>query len=136
MPRSKKSNAEQVFEQVATLKAQAWNAEFHPLFTSLVETEQDYFLILALHPILDESYQKSDFIQAIQNRYQQNSPHNMPLVLTEIDISNHLASSTKAPEQSNQNYVSEIILEEFRNTLAEPEMSQHDDFLILAAIHY
>ncbi|PUD32642.1 acinetobactin biosynthesis protein, partial [Helicobacter pylori] len=25
-------------------------------------------------------------------------------------------------------YVSEIILEEFRNTLAEPEMSQHDDF--------
>ncbi|MFX6607751.1 acyl carrier protein, partial [Acinetobacter baumannii] len=125
----KKSNAEQVFEQIATLKAQAWNAEFHPpFFTSLVETEQDYFLILALHPILDESYQKSDFIQAIQNRYQQNSPHNMPLVLTEIDISNHLASSTKAPEQSNQNYVSEIILEEFRNTLAEPEMSQHDDF--------
>lgn len=60
----------------------------------------------------------------------------MPLVLTEIDISNHLASSTKAPEQSNQNYVSEIILEEFRNTLAEPEMSQHDDFLILVAIHY
>ncbi len=34
----------------------------------------------------------------------------------------------KASEQSNQNYVSEIILEEFRNTLAEPEMSQHDDF--------
>ncbi|AOM85323.1 acinetobactin biosynthesis protein [Acinetobacter baumannii] len=126
----KKSNAEQVFEQVATLKAQAWNAEFHPpFFTSLVETEQDYFLILALHPILDESYQKSDFIQAIQNRYQQNSPNNMPLVLTEIDISNQLdANSTKASEQSNQNYVSEIILEEFRNTLAEPEMSQHDDF--------
>ncbi|MBD0076838.1 hypothetical protein IAF28_19880, partial [Acinetobacter baumannii] len=42
-----------------------------------------------------------------------------PLVLTEIDISNQLdVSSTKAPEQSNQNYVSEIILEEFRNTLA------------------
>ncbi|MDC5391882.1 acinetobactin non-ribosomal peptide synthetase subunit BasB [Acinetobacter baumannii] len=126
----KKSNTEQVFEQVATLKAQSWNAEFHPpFFTSLVETEQDYFLILALHPILDENYQKSDFIQAIQNRYQQNSPNNMPLVLTEIDISNHLAAnSSKAPEQANQNYVSEIILEEFRNTLAEPEMSQHDDF--------
>ncbi|ENZ3974328.1 condensation domain-containing protein, partial [Acinetobacter baumannii] len=125
----KKSNTEQVFEQVATLKAQSWNAEFHPpFFTSLVETEQDYFLILALHPILDESYQKSDFIQAIQNRYQQYSPNNVPLVLTEIDISNHLASSTKAPEQPNQTYVSEIILEEFRNTLAEPEMSQHDDF--------
>ncbi|WP_147288226.1 phosphopantetheine-binding protein, partial [Acinetobacter baumannii] len=126
----KKSNTEHVFEQVNTLKAQAWNAEFHPpFFTSLVETEQDYFLILALHPILDESYQKSDFIQTIQNRYQQYSPHNMPLVLTEIDISNQLdANSTKASEQSNQNYVSEIILEEFRNTLAEPEMSQHDDF--------
>ncbi|MDH2466733.1 acinetobactin non-ribosomal peptide synthetase subunit BasB [Acinetobacter baumannii] len=125
----KKSNAEHVFEQVNTLKAQAWNAEFHPpFFTSLVETEQDYFLILALHPILDESYQKSDFIQAIQNRYQQYSPNNVPLVLTEIDISNHLASSTKAPEQPNQTYVSEIILKEFRNTLAEPEMSQHDDF--------
>ena len=136
MSRSKKSYAEHVFEQVNTLKAQAWNAEFHPLFTSLIETEQDYFLILALHPILDESYQKSDFIQAIQNRYQQYSPNNVPLVLTEIDISNHLASSTKAPEQPNQTYVSEIILEEFRNTLAEPEMSQHDDFLILAAIHY
>ena len=53
----------------------------------------------------------------------------MPLVLTEIDISNHLAAnSSKAPEQPNQTYVSEIILEEFRNTLAEPEMSQHDDF--------
>ncbi|MDC5421236.1 acinetobactin non-ribosomal peptide synthetase subunit BasB [Acinetobacter baumannii] len=126
----KKSNTEHVFEQVATLKAQAWNAEFHPpFFTSLIETEQDYFLILALHPILDESYQKSDFIQAIQNRYQQYSPHNMPLVLTEIDISNQLdVSSTKAPEQPNQTYVSEIILKEFRNTLAEPEMSQHDDF--------
>lgn len=110
---------------------------FIPFFTSLVETEQDYFLILALHPILDESYQKSDFIQAIQNRYRQYSPNNMPLVLNEIDISHHLDTSfTKASEQPNQAYVSEIILEEFRNTLAEPEMSQHDDFLILAAIHY
>ncbi|MCU4332048.1 acinetobactin non-ribosomal peptide synthetase subunit BasB [Acinetobacter pittii] len=126
----KKSNTEQVFEQVATLKAQSWNAEFHPpFFTNLVETEQDYFLILALHPILDESYQKSDFIQALQNRYQQYSPNNMPLLLTEIDISHHLDTSfAKAPEQPNQAYVSEIILEEFRNTLAEPEMSQHDDF--------
>ncbi|MFV7442842.1 acinetobactin non-ribosomal peptide synthetase subunit BasB [Acinetobacter pittii] len=126
----KKSNTEQVFEQVATLKAQSWNAEFHPpFFTNLIETEQDYFLILALHPILDESYQKSDFIQAIQNRYQQYSTNNMSLVLTEIDISHHLDTSfAKAPEQPNQTYVSEIILEEFRNTLAEPEMSQHDDF--------
>ncbi|MCU4399800.1 acinetobactin non-ribosomal peptide synthetase subunit BasB [Acinetobacter pittii] len=126
----KKSNTEQVFEQVATLKAQSWNAEFHPpFFTSLVETEQDYFLILALHPILDESYKKSDFIQAIKNRYQQYSTNNMPLVMTEIDISHHLDTSfAKAPQQPNQAYVSEIILEEFRNTLAEPEMSQHDDF--------
>ncbi|MFW1676088.1 acinetobactin biosynthesis protein, partial [Acinetobacter baumannii] len=85
-----------------------------------METEQDYFLILELHPILDENYQKSDFIQAIQNRYQQNSPNNVTLVLTEIDISNHLASSTQAPEQPNKTYVSEITLEEFRNTLAEP----------------
>jgi acyl carrier protein len=53
----------------------------------------------------------------------------MPLVLTEIDISHHLDTSfAKTPQQPNQTYVSEIILEEFRNTLAEPEMSQHDDF--------
>lgn len=41
----------------------------------------------------------------------------MPLVLNEIDISHHLDTSfTKASEQPNQAYVSEIILEEFRNT--------------------
>ncbi|MBJ9956146.1 condensation domain-containing protein [Acinetobacter courvalinii] len=126
----RKDNTEHVFEQVATLKAQSWNAETHPpFFTRLVETDQDYFLILVLHPILDQSYQTTDFIQAIQHRYQQYSANHMPLLLTEIDIPNHLdASPIKASEQSKQIDISEIILEEFRNTLAEPEMSHHDDF--------
>lgn len=126
----RKDHTEHVFEQVATLKAQSWNAETHPpFFTRLIETNQDYFLILVLHPILDQSYQTTDFIQAIQHRYQQYSANHMPLLLTEIDIPNHLdASSIKASEQSRQIDISEIILEEFRNTLAEPEMSHHDDF--------
>ncbi|WP_312049300.1 condensation domain-containing protein [Acinetobacter courvalinii] len=126
----KNDNTQHVFEQVATLKAQSWNAETHPpFFTRLVETDQDYFLILVLHPILDQSYQTTDFIQAIQDRYQQYSANHMPLLLREIDIPNHLdVSPIKASEQSKQIDISEIILEEFRNTLAEPEMNHHDDF--------
>ncbi|WP_312056479.1 condensation domain-containing protein [Acinetobacter courvalinii] len=126
----RKDHTEHVFEQVATLKAQSWNAETHPpFFTRLVKTDQDYFLILVLHPILDQSYQTTDFIQAIQDRYQQYSANHMPWLLTEIDIPNHLdASPIKASEQSKQIDISEIILEEFRNTLAEPEMNHHDDF--------
>ncbi|MFV5193166.1 condensation domain-containing protein [Acinetobacter courvalinii] len=126
----RKDHTEHVFEQVATLKAQSWNAETHPpFFTRLVKTDQDYFLILVLHPILDQSYQTTDFIQAIQDRYQQYSANHIPLLLTEIDIPNHLdASPIKASEQSKQIDISEIILEEFRNTLAEPEMNHHDDF--------
>lgn len=126
----KNINIENIFDQLTILKAQTWNAEIHPPFSTYIfETEQGYFLTLALHPILDQSYQRTDFIQTIEDGYQRYSKNNAPLLLTEIDISNHIAeNSADSQTQPDQTYISNVILEEFRKTLAEPEMTQHDDF--------
>lgn len=126
----KQINAEKIFNQLTILKAQLWNAEIHPPFcTYIFETDQGAFLILALHPILDQSYQKADFIQAIEHGSQQHSKNNAPTVLTEIDTTSHFAeNSIESQTQLDQAYITNVILEEFRNTLTEPEMTQDDDF--------
>ncbi len=126
----KNSKLEEIFDQVTLLKAQVWNAEINPPFSTYIfDTEQGFFLLLILHPILDQSYQTANFIEAIKDKYLQYSRNNASLTLTEIEIPNHLVENkTQTQVETDQSYVSQVILEEFRNTLAEPELTLDDDF--------
>ena len=126
----KEIKSENIFEQLEILKKQTWCAETHPPFTTYIfETQQDVFLVLALHPILNQLYQKSDFIQAIKTTYQQYSKNNIDLLLTEISLPDESSASiTENTELPDKNHIAHIILQEFRNTLAEPEMTLNDDF--------
>ncbi|WP_243897166.1 condensation domain-containing protein [Acinetobacter haemolyticus] len=126
----KNSKLEEIFDQVTLLKAQVWNAETNPPFSTYIfDTEQGFFLLLILHPILDQCYQTANFIEAIKDKYQQYSRNNASLILTEIEIPNHLVENkTETQVETDQSYVSQVILEEFRNTLAEPELTLDDDF--------
>ncbi|WP_445115286.1 condensation domain-containing protein [Acinetobacter sp. WZC-1] len=126
----KNINVENIFDQVTRLKAQIWNAEIDPpFFTYIFDTEQGVFLLLTLHSILDQSYRKANFIEAIKDKYQQHSKNNASLILTEIEIPNHIVeNTTQTQAETDQSSISQVILEEFRNTLAEPEMTQDDDF--------
>lgn len=126
----KNSKLEEIFDQVTLLKAQVWNAEINPPFSTYIfDTEQGFFLLLILHPILDQCYQSANFIEAIKDKYQQYSRNNASLTLTEIEIPNHpVENTTETQVETDQSYVSQVILEEFRNTLAEPELTLDDDF--------
>ncbi|MDR7016657.1 condensation domain-containing protein [Acinetobacter sp. 3657] len=126
----KTSKLEEIFDQVTRLKAQVWNAEINPPFSTYIfDTEQGFFLLLILHPILDQSYQTANFIEAIKDKYLHYSRNNASLMLTEIEIPNHLVENTTQTQiENDQSYVSQVILEEFRNTLAEPELTLDDDF--------
>ncbi|ENW15536.1 non-ribosomal peptide synthetase [Acinetobacter haemolyticus CIP 64.3 = MTCC 9819] len=126
----KNSKLEEIFDQVTLLKAQVWNAEINPPFSTYIfDTEQGFFLLLILHPILDQCYQTANFIEAIKDKYLQYSRNNVSLTLTEIEIPNHLVENkTETQVETDQSYVSQVILEEFRNTLAEPELTLDDDF--------
>ncbi|EFF82054.1 phosphopantetheine attachment domain protein [Acinetobacter haemolyticus ATCC 19194] len=126
----KNSKLEEIFDQVTLLKAQVWNAENNPPFSTYIfDTEQGFFLLLILHPIIDQCYQTTNFIEAIKDKYLQYSRNNAPLTLTEIEIPNHpVENTTQTQVETDQSYVSQVILEEFRNTLAEPELTLDDDF--------
>lgn len=119
-----------VLDQLAQLKAQPWDAEIHPPFaTYLFETNHGYFLTLVLHPILDQTYQQADFVHAIEHGYQQYAKHNIPLMLETLTIPDDSAEKSTVDQIQNEKMqLAQLILTEFRTTLAEPEMTLEDDF--------
>ena len=113
------------------LKDMPWNAALNPPFASfIVHTECDTFLILALHPILDEIHQLTNITGIIQNRYHQRMPQDATLSWTAIEapVSTPNIQKSASEQAQNQEVRTAIILGEFRAALAEPEMTAADDF--------
>ncbi|SPL70747.1 condensation domain-containing protein [Acinetobacter stercoris] len=124
-------NIDNIIKYIEKIKSDTWNAEVDsPFFTHILETEQGIFIVLMLHPILDQSYEKSDFIKSIKTIYANFSSNHTPLRLTEADTLIHDSHKNTGENktQLDKTYISEIILDEFRSTLAEPDMTLNDDF--------
>lgn len=114
---------------VSNLKKIPWNAASNPPFQSfIIHTKNDIALILELHPILDQICQLTDIIKAIQQHYNEQMEEKNTLNLTKIDTS-FIDKQTRSNDLLlNKNQLTSIILQEFRATLAEPSMTEHDDF--------
>ncbi len=116
---------------ISKLKDMPWNAALNPPFDSfIVHTECDTVLILALHPILDETHQLANITGIIQNRYHQRMPQDATLSWTAIEapVSTPNTQKSASEQAQNQEVRTAIILGEFRAALAEPEMTAADDF--------
>ncbi|MBJ7539350.1 condensation domain-containing protein [Marinomonas transparens] len=127
--------ADEVSNYLSKLKDIPWDAAVNPPFNSfIIQTEYGVTLALDLHPILDQSYQLEDLITLIQNNYYQLSKDGQVLNLTEIDQSPvGLVSGIQQPNESTQlrltkSQIANIILDEFRTALVEPDMALEDDF--------
>lgn len=134
------TDTNQLEQRLSYFKNKPWNAETDPPLNALIiQTEQDILLALCLHPILEESYQLNDIIEEIKNNYNKNQTNSIQLqtILLETSeqaenslppISNDQNHDQKASNTLSQNEICQIILTEFKNILAEPEMTAEDDF--------
>ena len=118
----------QLITLLAQLMQQSWQPETTPPFlVTVISTENKVFLALRLHPILAQQFTLDDLIQEIQTAYTgiTGAPHQLELLPLDLTVLN--IPSTPA-QPANTESLPDIILAEFRNTLAEPDMTADDDF--------
>lgn len=113
---------------LAQLMQQSWQPETTPPFlVTVISTENKVFLALRLHPILAQQFTLDDLIQEIQTAYTSSTgaPHQLELLPLDLTVLNIPATPA---QPANTESLPDIILAEFRNTLAEPDMTADDDF--------
>ena len=118
----------QLVTLLAQLMQQSWQPETTPPFlVTVISTENKVFLALRLHPILAQQFTLDDLIQEIQTAYISNTgvPHQLELLPLDLTVLNIPATPA---QPANTESLPDIILAEFRNTLAEPDMTADDDF--------
>ncbi|PIT63632.1 acinetobactin biosynthesis protein [Snodgrassella alvi] len=118
----------QLITLLAQLMQQSWQSETTPPFlVTVISTENKVFLALRLHPILAQQFTLDDLIQEIQATYTSNTgaPHQLELLPLDLTVLNIPATPA---QPANTESLPDIILAEFRNTLAEPDMTADDDF--------
>lgn len=118
----------QLITLLAQLMQQSWQPETTPPFlVTVISTENKVFLALRLHPILAQQFTLDDLIQEIQATYTSNTgaPHQLELLPLDLTVLNIPATPA---QPANTESLPDIILAEFRNTLAEPDMTADDDF--------
>ena len=118
----------QLITLLAQLMQQSWQPETTPPFlVTVISTENKVFLALRLHPILAQQFTLDDLIQEIQTTYTSNTgaPHQLELLPLDLTVLNIPATPA---QPANTESLPDIILAEFRNTLAEPDMTADDDF--------
>lgn len=118
----------QLITLLAQLMQQSWQPETtSPFLVTVISTENKVFLALRLHPILAQQFTLDDLIQEIQATYTSNTgaPHQLELLPLDLTVLNIPATPA---QPANTESLPDIILAEFRNTLAEPDMTADDDF--------
>lgn len=118
----------QLVTLLAQLMQQSWQPETtSPFLVTVISTENKVFLALRLHPILAQQFTLDDLIQEIQATYTSNTgaPHQLELLPLDLTVLNIPATPA---QPANTESLPDIILAEFRNTLAEPDMTADDDF--------
>ena len=118
----------QLITLLAQLMQQSWQPETTPPFlVTVISTENKVFLALRLHPILAQQFTLDDLIQEIQTAYTSSTGAPHQLELLPLDLTGLNIPATPA-QPANTESLPDIILAEFRNTLAEPDMTADDDF--------
>lgn len=118
----------QLVTLLAQLMQQSWQPETTPPFlVTVISTENKVFLALRLHPILAQQFTLDDLIQEIQIAYTSSTGASHQLELLPLDLTVLNIPATPA-QPANTESLPDIILAEFRNTLAEPDMTADDDF--------
>lgn len=119
---------EQLVTLLAQLMQQSWQPETtSPFLVTVISTENKVFLALRLHSILAQQFTLDDLIQEIQIAYTSNTGAPYQLELLPLDLTVLNIPATPA-QPANTESLPDIILAEFRNTLAEPDMTADDDF--------
>lgn len=118
----------QLITLLAQLMQQSWQPETTPPFlVTVISTENKVFLALRLHPILAQQFTLDDLIQEVQAAYISVTGASHQLELLPLDLTGLNIPATPA-QPANTESLPDIILAEFRNTLAEPDMTADDDF--------
>lgn len=118
----------QLITLLAQLMQQSWQPETtSPFLVTVISTENKVFLALRLHPILAQQFTLDDLIQEVQAAYISNTGAPYQLELLPLDLTVLNIPATLA-QPANTESLPDIILAEFRNTLAEPDMTADDDF--------
>lgn len=118
----------QLITLLAQLMQQSWQPETTPPFlVTVISTENKVFLALRLHPILAQQFTLDDLIQEVQAAYISVTGASHQLELLPLDLTGLNIPATPA-QPANIESLPDIILAEFRNTLAEPDMTADDDF--------
>ena len=126
------SGETQARERLLALQARPWEPAGEPPFAALiVETGDSLLLAFVLHPVLDPVCRADDLYRMTLNAYagQPVGQPNLPWLEARREASHADAQvPAAAPQTSSQAHVEALILDEFRQALAEPGMTANDDF--------
>ncbi|MHB9955240.1 condensation domain-containing protein [Vibrio campbellii] len=115
----------QLSELIETLKTTPWQPEHQsPFRLVIVETEQEKFVFIVSHPIIENQLSDFDVINFLTSNYDLLNKDSLvsSLVFQEVDLSDFNCHSG-----SNDN-IKDIILTEFRTSLDDSSIELDDDF--------
>ncbi|MEL7440157.1 MAG: condensation domain-containing protein, partial [Pseudomonadota bacterium] len=110
---------------IETLKTTPWQPEHQsPFRLVIVETEQEKFVFIISHPIIENQLSDFDVINCLKSNYDLLNKDSLvsSLVFQEVDLSEFNCHSG-----SNDN-IKDIILTEFRTSLDDSSIELDDDF--------
>ena len=115
-------------EQLLAQQAAPWDAQTRPpLKVLIIQTGQHVILAFVVHQILDQTCQTIDLYRGVLNAYVGHSASDTPWLERQAD-GKIVVSTVSVPPATDNSAVEAIILEEFRDALAEPDMQLTDDF--------
>ena len=119
------TDSDSVAGLLTTLAQLQWQPEsMSPFLADIISTSTGITLVFRLHPVLSQSFTTEELCEEIMADYTRlsHSTHPPELIPINLDGLNTMAQAHA------DSAISDLILTEFRNTLAEPDMSADDDF--------
>lgn len=109
-------------------QAAAWDAQQQPPFKALiVQTEEAPILALVLHQILDQTCHADELYRRIMDNCAEQPVSDIPPSWFQRHPDNDENANARSAQADN-GIIAAIILDEFRETLAEPGICATDDF--------
>jgi len=120
----------ELMPRLRALRKMPWDAATQPPFTAwIIHTEADRLLAFLHHPILDQTCHEEDILSALHDCYHELVQHEHALILHEMQISPEMDfQATDRPHGMGVEKIANIILNEFRSALGDPEITLDDDF--------
>jgi len=120
----------ELMPRLRTLREIPWDAATQPPFTAwIIHTEADRLLAFIHHPILDQTCREEDILTTLHDCYHEIVSNEHTLGLNEVQINSHMAcQATDRTHGMGVEQIADIILNEFRAALGDPEITVNDDF--------